>query len=74
VPEEAVGALLILIGIVAFGAVLGFIGGHAVWFIYGQIQLLLGVYYPYAAMFGPPVYYQIAWTILGAFTILKVMK
>ena len=61
-PKTASGLLFGLI----FGAILGFIVGHIVWFVYGQIQLLTGTYYPYAALFGPPLYYQIGWTIFGA--------
>jgi len=69
--REAAGARLGLIGIIALGAILGLIGGHVVWFIYGQIQLSLGVYYPYAAMFGPPLLYQVAWTVFGAIGLLR---
>ena len=56
------------------GAVLGFVGGHIVWFIFGQIQLIIGISFPYAAFLGPPIYYQIGWVIFGVLAMLKKGK
>ena len=74
ISREDLGALLVFAGIVVLGAFLGFIAGHVIWFLYGQIQLFLGVSHPYAVLYGPPLYYQIAWTIAGVFGILKMIK
>lgn len=56
-------------GIILFlliGGVIGYFGGHIIWIIFGQIQIALGVFPPYAALTSPPLVYQIGWTVLGA--------
>lgn len=56
-------------GIVLFlliGAVMGYFAGYVVWVLFGQIQLALSVFPPYAALSPPPLIYQIGWTVLGA--------
>ena len=63
------GASLGLVGIIALGAILGYVGGWVVWWLFGQIQLLLQIDFPYCAMYSPPLYYQVAWIILGAIAL-----
>jgi len=59
-----VGAWMVLTLVI--GAVMGYFAGHIVWIIFGQIQIAIGIAFPYAAIFPSPLIYQIAWTILGA--------
>lgn len=63
-PVERGGVWIVLFLVV--GAVLGYFAGYVVWIIFGQIQLLVGIAFPYAALLPPPLIYQIAWTIMGA--------
>lgn len=58
------GSLIVLFLLV--GAVMGYFGGYIVWILLGQVQLALGVFPPYAALFPPPLIYQVGWAILGA--------
>jgi len=48
------------------GAVMGYFGGYIIWVLFGQVQLTLGVFPPYAALFPPPPLYAIAWAVVGA--------
>jgi hypothetical protein len=58
------GAWMVLFLLV--GAVMGYFGGYIVWVLFGQVQLALGVFPPYAALFPPPLIYQVGWTVSGA--------
>lgn len=55
-----------LILFILVGAVIGYFAGYIVWILFGQIQIAIGIAFPYAAIFPPPLVYQIGWTILGA--------
>ncbi len=57
------------VGLVLFlliGAAMGYFAGYIVWVFFGQIQIALGVFPPYAALFPPPLMYLIGWAVLGA--------
>ena len=60
-----------LILFILIGAVLGYIGGWAVWWLFGQLQLFLHVDFPYCAIYTPPSLYQIAWTVFGIIVLFK---
>ena len=62
-PAKA-GAWVVLFILV--GAVMGYFAGYIIWVLFGQIQLALGVFPPYAALFPPPLIYLTGWTVLGA--------
>jgi len=68
--NDSVGELLLFIGIIAFGAILGFFGAHISWYVYGQIQSIMGVF-PSALFYPPNIIYQIAWTIFGVIAFFK---
>ncbi len=60
------GAVIQFFLLVVFGIVGGYVGGWVVWFLFGRVQVLMGVSFPYAAIYAAPTLYQIAWTTLGA--------
>jgi len=55
-----------LVGMVVGGAVGGYFAGWIIWLLFGQIQLMLGMDFPYAALYTPPLIYQIGWIVYGA--------
>jgi len=62
--------ILGLFAMIAIGAVGGYIVGWVIWWAYGQIQLMLHVDFPYAALYSPPILYQIGWTVFGPIALL----
>lgn len=62
-PAKAGGWIVLFLLV---GAVIGYFAGYIVWIIFGQIQVAMGVFHPYAALFPPPLIYQIGWAVLGA--------
>lgn len=62
------GKSLLGIAVLAFiGILAGYLAGWAVWWIYGRIQVLLQIEFPYAALQSPPTIYLVAWSVLGIF-------
>lgn len=57
--------LLRFIGFITIGAILGYAASWVTWWLFGQIQLLVHIDFPYAAIYPPPLEYQIAWTVGG---------
>jgi hypothetical protein len=62
-PTKAGSALLLFLLI---GAVAGYFIGYISWIVFGQIQVAVGVSFPYAALLPPPSFYLIGWVVVGA--------
>jgi hypothetical protein len=51
---------------ILIGGVAGYFLGYLAWIILGQIQLAIGLDFPYAALLPPPLIYLVAWIGVGA--------
>ena len=59
-----------IVPILIFGGLVGVFVSQFVWILFGQIQMVIGMGMPFAAIYSPPLIFQIGWIIVGALGLL----